>query len=332
MNQKTKRVLSGASGALMIVSGAAHTALAETGYGVSVREADTEYVTVANVEGKFGFNQNHVTPADEIFNLFGTAVTGVCAKPDDAFSSTKTDYYVNVGGKIAYSYTVDLKAQAAQTRTMLCACATGRATANAEITGVKLADVLELAEMDADVNTVAVRSSDGYVSKLPLRYALEKEAMLVYKIGDEAVPSGTQLWVPETVAKYFTRDVVDIDLLAEAEEPQVEQRDSALRAEVAILSSVEGSVFPAGKEITFEGYADDLGEAIAAVEFSLDGGETWTSYPTDKAVSSRWVYWHFGYTPETAGNYRLAVRARTQSGLVSPLEADVIFTVGEAEL
>lgn len=331
MNKKTKRIFSGASSALMIASGAAQTALAETAYNVTAGESAAEYDKVANVEGRFSFNQNKLTPPDEVFNLFGTAVTGVCAKPDFALSSAKTDYYINVGGKIAYSYTVDLKEKAAQTRTMLCACATGRATANAEITGVKLADVLELAEMGEGVNIVAVRSSDGYTSRLPLRYALEKEAMIVYKVGGEALPGGTQLWVPETVAKYFTRDVVDIELLAEEEEPQVEQRDAMLRAEVAVLNSVEGTVFPAGEEITFEGYADDLGDPIAAVEFSLDGGETWTSYATEKASANRWVYWHFAYTPQEAGNYRLAVRARTAGGLISPLEADVTFAVADAE-
>lgn len=30
--------------------------------------------------------------------------------------------------------------------------------------------------------------------------------------------------LPETVAKYFTRDVVDVELLAEDEVPEIEQR------------------------------------------------------------------------------------------------------------
>ena len=133
--------------------------------------------------------------------------------------------------------------------------------------------------------------------------------------------------MPETVAKYFTRDVVDIELTAEAEAPEVEQRDEALRAEVAIMNTVESKTLKAGETVTFEGYADDCGDAIAAVEFSLDGGETWTSYETANATAEKWVYWHFSYTPETSGAYQRSVCARTTGGNVSPLAANVEFSV-----
>ena len=326
MKKDMKRILSGAAGAAMLASGAVQTAAAETGYDVTVNETGAEYSKIANVQGTFSFDQDVLTPPDEVFNLFGTAVTGVCAKPDFIFGTQKADYYINVGGKITKAYTVDLRELPSKTSTMLCSCATAAATVNAKITGVRLADVLELAEMSADVNTVAVRGSDGYDTKLPLRYALDHDAMLVYKVGDADLPSGTQLWVPRTVAKYFTRDVVDIELLAEEETPAVEGREKALRAEIAIMNTVK-KAFTLGSEVTFEGYADDLGAPIAAVEFSLDGGETWTSYETANATAEKWVYWHFGFVPEAVGTYQLSVRARTADGNVSPLAANVVFEV-----
>ena len=73
-----------------------------------------------------------------------------------------------------------------------------------------LKDVLELAKLDERVNTIAVKGADGYTAKLPLRYALDKDAMFVYQVGGKDVPSGNQFWVPETVAKYFTRNVMEI--------------------------------------------------------------------------------------------------------------------------
>ena len=33
-----------------------------------------------------------------------------------------------------------------------------------------------------------------------------------------------------------------------------------------------------GRPVRFTGYAEDYGVPIAAVQFSLDGGETWTDY------------------------------------------------------
>lgn len=334
MKKDLRKTLSGAASAAMLISGCASqvapvSAAAETASDLVVteNEATLAYSQVSHVQGSFTFDQEALTPADEVFNLFGTVVTGMCAKPSYALETYKTEFLINVGGKLAKPYTVNLKEQASQQRILLCSCATGAATANANITGVRLADVLSLAEISQDVNTVTVKGSDGYGLSLPLSYALEKEAMIVYKVNDKDLPSGTQFWVPETVAKYFTRDVVDIELSAQAEAPAVDQRAEELRAEVAIMNYVEGERFQVNKPITFEGYADDCGDAIQAVEFSLDDGETWTAFATQDATPERWVYWHFDYVPTQAGSYKLSVRARTQSGLVSPLAANVVFTV-----
>lgn len=326
MNKKMKRVLSGASTAALLTSAAAQVVAEEVNFDVTAEQAQAaEYSKVANVAGKFEFDQNVVTPADEVFSLFGSVVTGLCAKPD--FAIGEGDSLVNIGGDFIEGYTVDIKEKAAQVKTLLCSCATAAATANAQITGVLLKDVLELAKLDERVNTIAVKGADGYTAKLPLKYALDKEAMFVYQVGGKDIPSGKQFWVPETVAKYFTRNAVEIELTAEAEVPVVEEREDAYRAEVAIMNTVEGREFAIGETITFEGYSDDCGDAIAAIEFSLDGGETWTTYETANATADKWVYWHFSYAPETAGTYQLTVRAKTVSGNVSPLAANVVFDV-----
>lgn len=326
MNKKMKRILSGASTAALMTSAAAQVVAEEVNFEVAAEQVQaTEYSKVAGVKGQFSFDQNVVTPADEVFSLFGSVVTGLCAKPDFAIGEGST--LINVGGDFIESYTVDIKEKAAQVRTLLCSCATSVATANAKITGVLLKDVLELAKIDESVNTIAVKGADGYTAKLPLKYALDKEAMFVYQVGGKDVPSGNQFWVPETVAKYFTRSAVEVQLTAEAEVPAVEAREEAYRAEVAIMNTVEGREFAIGETITFEGYSDDCGDAIAAIEFSMDGGETWTTYQTANATADKWVYWNFSYAPEAAGTYQLTVRAKTESGNVSPLAANVVFNV-----
>ena len=348
MDKKKKRLLSTAAGAALVLSGCGQSALVDqvpvqeeagvqNDYGITVTESEAAaYDKVANVEGTFDFNQETVTPSDEVFSIFGTALTGMCAAPSYALENSEgtATMYVNVRGDIRRAYTVDVNALAEDgketNRVSLCACATGPAAAVGNITGVKLEDVIQMADMDENVNTIRITGSDGYSQALPLSYALEKEAMIVYKVNGEAVPSSTQFWVPETVAKYFTRDVVDIELLASAEVPAVDDRDEEYRAQINILNSAETADIALGDTVIFEGYADDLGEPIAAVEFSLDGGETWTSYATDGATSESWVYWHFGYTPEAEGSYKLTARAVTESGKVSPLESTVTFTVSEA--
>ena len=42
---------------------------------------ESDYTKIANKEGAFFFNQDGVTPNDELFNVFGTAITSMCSKP-----------------------------------------------------------------------------------------------------------------------------------------------------------------------------------------------------------------------------------------------------------
>lgn len=300
--------------------------------------ADRDYVSVPNVEGSFSFDQNVLSPADAVFNLYGTAITGVCAKPAFAFDENREigDHYINVSGSMKHSYSVSLRdlEEKAEQKTVACSCATSEMVVNAMVTGVPLKSVLELAELQEGANTVTVRGSDGYGEALPLAYALEKDALIVYKINGRQLPEGqsTQLWMPDTVARYFTRDVVEIEVTAEAALPEVSGAGEGYESKISIMNYAEDTVFPAGREIVFEGYADDCGSAVRAVEFSLDGGETWTSYATEGATSERWVYWYFGFTPEKAGSYKLEARAVTEDGTVSPLASALVFEVEDAGL
>lgn len=296
------------------------------------------YIAVPHVEGTFSFDQNVLSPEDAVFNIYGTAITGVCAKPAFAFGESQEagDYYINVSGSMKHSYSISLQdlEEKAEQKTVACSCATSQMVVNAKVTGVPLKSVLELADLQDGANTVTVRGADGYGSALPLAYALEKDALIVYKINDQPLPEGqaTQLWMPDTVARYFTRNVVEIEVTAEAEVPEVTGAEEGFQSKISILNDAGDAVFPVGQEIVFEGYADDCGSAIRAVEFSLDGGETWTSYATEGATSERWVYWYFGFTPEEAGSYKLQARAVTEDGMVSPLASTIVFEVEDTGL
>ena len=74
-----------------------------------------------------------------------------------------------------------------------------------------------------------------------------------------------------------------------------------------------------GKPVTFTGYADDYGNQIVAVEFSLDDGESWHPYDVSTSSPDLMVHWTFTYTPEHEGRYRLLVRCVTEDGKRSPL-------------
>ena len=173
--------------------------------------------------------------------------------------------------------------------------------------------------------------ADGYGEPLPLQYALDKNALLVYQVNGEELKasegSSLQLWMPETVARYFTRNIASIELTREDAVPEVASVDPMYRNKIEIKNSADGCAFEAGDEITFEGVADDCGSPIAAIEFSFDGGRTWTACDTDGATADKWVNWQFTASFEEKGDYEMTVRARTADDVVSPLSASLAFAV-----
>ncbi|MCI8566429.1 MAG: molybdopterin-dependent oxidoreductase [Lachnospiraceae bacterium] len=358
--KQNKKIMSGLAGATLLLSGCAAAApvqappvapgteqeapktaagLELNGYQLEALAAEeTEYTKVANVEGEFSYNQDVISPSNDVFNLYGTALTGACAKPAFALAKEQEsvgEYYINVSGSLKYSQSITLAdlEEKEETRIMACACATGSAVANAEVSGIPLSAILELSELEAGANTVTVTGSDGYGIPMPLSYALEKNAMLVYKVNGETLPDGqtSQLWMPGTVAKYFTRNVVNIEVTAEDEVPEVITAGADYRAHVSIMNDAGEAEFTVGEKIVFEGYADDYDVPVTAIEVSMDDGETWTVCEVKDATAEKWVYWYFGYTPKEAGTYKLTVRARTAEDVVSPLASTIVFTVGEGD-
>lgn len=338
MKKKMIRTAGALTGAAAMLSGYAQQAVAETAEvkvdalnaTVSVREAG-EYAKVSNVAGEFTFNQDVICPSDEVFNLFGTVATAMCARPGFAFDAVnEEDYYLNFGGSVLKTQSISLaqlKQMQSEQRTLKCSCATGPAVANAQVVGVPLSNILQMVDLEEGANTVTFKCGDGYGVSMPLSYALEKDAILVYQVGGTPVPTGTQIWVPKSVARYFARNVVDIEFSVQEKEPAVLEADAAQRAKVTVLNHFDDSTFAVGDQIQFEGYADDFDKAITAVEFSMDGGETWTACTTEGATADKWVYWTFSYVTEAAGTYKLDVRARAEDGTVSPMAAGIEFIV-----
>ena len=156
--------------------------------------------------------------------------------------------------------------------------------------------------------------------------------MLVYQVNGQELRtadegSSLQLWMPETVARYFTRNITDIVLTREDAEPGVQQVDPCYRNKVNIMNYADGCTFSVATRSRSKAWRDDLGSPIAALELSFDDGRTWTTCETTGATADKWVNWQFSTSFDEAGDYRMTVRARTADDLVSPLAATLLFTV-----
>ena len=252
MKMNLKKILSGVASASMLASQAVAFADAET---IETDAPVLAYDELSNIQGEFSFNQDVLSPADEIFSLFGTAATGLCAKPSFAMNDTDVaeKYYVNVGGMLKNEYTftlAELKAKGGTNQITVCSCGMGEALAQASVTGARVSDILELAGVMDEANAISFISSDGYKSTVPLQYALKNDAMLVWQIGDKENPVGLQVWMPSTIAKYFTRQVTEIEVFHADEEIKV---DGLEGAKVSILNHMNDTV-AVGDGIVFEGY------------------------------------------------------------------------------
>jgi DMSO/TMAO reductase YedYZ molybdopterin-dependent catalytic subunit len=110
---------------------------------------------------------------------------------------------------------------------MGCTCAGnpagGRASANAEVSGFRLSALIDAAVPDEGVNTITFISRDGYRESLPLSYVKQRYSIIVTAINGEsasdAVSCANQLWLGSTSARYFTQDIVAIELTKEQTPP-----------------------------------------------------------------------------------------------------------------
>ena len=94
-----------------------------------------------------------------------------------------------------------------------------------------MATIIERAQPKAGVNTVTLVSEDGYRMSLPLDYVMARRALVVSEINGEGLSSsvgGTnQLWIDAAAAKYFTRNVVAIELTAQEVAPDTPGTEDA---------------------------------------------------------------------------------------------------------
>lgn len=199
------------------------------------------YVSVANVQGAFSYNQDEITPNDKIRSMFYKATTSMCSTLVGYDYGDINNWSVEVGGDVRnpVSATLGELAQSdnAEQKVMTCACSSnqagGGAIINAEVTGVPLTDLIVLSGMNSNANTVTFTALDGTTLSLPLSYAISHSATIAYEINGEnlsaSVGGTNQLWLSGAAGKLFVRDIVDIQFSVEENppaDPQFEQTET----------------------------------------------------------------------------------------------------------
>lgn len=182
-------------------------------------------------------------------------------------------------------------------------------------------------------NTVTFTAADGHTIALPLQPLIDRGAILAAKVNGEEIfevmQARNQLWIPGFPAKYFIRDIVDIQFTIEEHVPEMPEfeddgHDYTNRPNVAVQAPYITEV---NQTMLLEGWASDFDKAITGVELSFDEGETWTECPTEGTSAERWVWWRFEFTPAAEGLCKVLVRSVNEDGKKSPSPAEHFFQV-----
>lgn len=228
----------------------------------------------------------------------------------------------------------------------------------AELTGVPLEWFLEKAGVQEGATNVRGKSTDNY-ERYNYGYSwdllAEHDVWVVWEINGERLSKmegyPVRIWAPTVDAtssmRYLTelevndlpdfnglsfeesqkytefiyntfgrpyQDYIDADGVHHEDEYWINKPASA------ICNIHEGQIISVGEEFVFEGYADAFDKKIVAIEVSMDNEKTWTRYEVPECDTNKWVYWHFGFTPEEEGAYVFSVR-----GVAEDIGASVTF-------
>ncbi len=228
------------------------------------------------------------------------------------------------------------------------------AMGNARWTGVRLRDILARAGLRAGAVQVVVDGLDegplptvpDFVKALEVDHGRSAEVLVALEMNGAPLPMlngfPARLVVPGWYATYWVKALSEITVvdrpydgfwMARAyripnnagaqESPQALAADTVPinRMNVRSFFTRPGSdeTLPAGRPCALEGIAFDGGDGIRAVEYSTDGGATWTAARLGPDLG-RFSFrrWLADWTPAERGTQRLMVRATSGSGATQP--------------
>jgi len=224
------------------------------------------------------------------------------------------------------------------------------AMGNARWTGARLKDVLGSAGIKPGAVQVGLRGLDEppqpqtppFQKSLQIDHARDGEVMIAYEMNGQPLPMlngfPIRLVVPGWFATYWVKALTKLTVLDQPlrsfwmdkayripDNPQANEDPQHLAEKTVPISIMPvhsifvkpeaGAQLRAGHASELAGVATDGGSGIRRVEVSMDSGKTWQDSDLGQDLGKySWRLWRASWTPPTKGNYRLMVRATTNSG------------------
>ena len=194
----------------------------------------------------------------------------------------------------------------------------------AKWTGARLSDVLQLAGgLKPGVQAIAAFGADEFSSSLPATAASDPTVILAYEMNDAVLPLEhgfpVRLIVPGHYGLKNAKWIVHLQPMSRPFVDWYGQRDWSRTALVNTMARIDepangATVLPGAQTIGGVAYAGDRG--IARVEYSADGGRTWTAATLLQPVLGRdtFVRWQGTFQAHLGPPVTLVARATDGTG------------------
>jgi DMSO/TMAO reductase YedYZ molybdopterin-dependent catalytic subunit len=190
-------------------------------------------------------------------------------------------------------------------------------------TGVSLAALVATVSPKSTASWVAFKARDGYSESVPLSLVQgAPEILVAYELDGQPLPKAhgfpARVLIPGHYGMKGPKWLDSIDLVNHESGGYWEQQgwdhNAVIKTTARFDTPHEGEIIRLGP-VTIAGVAFAGTRGISKVEYSTDGGTSWSAAPFDAPLSPlTWVLWTITWTPPSEGSYQLVVRAVDASG------------------
>jgi DMSO/TMAO reductase YedYZ molybdopterin-dependent catalytic subunit len=295
---------------------------------------------------------------DAIFNAAGSGVAGISPEitPVRDFyvvsknfadpSISAGGWHLAVGGMVDKPLTLtlsDLQGLQKTTEYVTLECISnnvgGPQISTGEFVGVSLRELLALAGPQAAGTWVAFKARDGYAESLPMN-AIQSapEILVAYELDGAPLPEAhgypARMVIPGHYGMKGPKWLDSISVVDHESGGYWEQQGWDHNAVVKTTSRFdvprEGDIVKLGT-VLLGGVAFAGTRGISKVEYSTDGGRTWTEAPFKAPLSPlTWVVWQASWTPAAEGAYELRVRATNKDGAMQSASIAASYPTGSS--
>jgi DMSO/TMAO reductase YedYZ molybdopterin-dependent catalytic subunit len=244
----------------------------------------------------------------------------------------KETWQLQIGGQVAKPLTLkwnDLQSlpQVEMQHTLECIGnpVGGRLLGNLSWKGVRLRDVLALAQPGTTSDHLLMSSADEYYTSAPLELALDESAMIAFEVNGEPLPQPhgfpARILLPAVYGQKQPKWITSIQIVTGYKQGLWEKQGWSDTAVVHVNSRIEyppeNAFLRAGDPLPISGVAFANSSGVARVEVSVDNGEHWADaeiLPGD--TPQIWTAWQYVWKAPAPGQALIKARATSGAGQV----------------